>query len=709
MDNKQALSFPPMPGAANKDILKPSASFKKNIYRSTGAILLFVIVYLLLFFGAIGIAILFGVFGVFVMTAKLGFLTLVLGLAIIASGLLLVYFVIKSLFNRTHTDYSGMIEVTPADQPKLFEFINRLTAEAGAPIPKHIFLSADVNAGVFYDSSFWSMFLPVKKNLKIGLGLVNSLNVSEFKAVIAHEFGHFSQRSMKFGSYVYNVNKVIYNMLYENDGYGRVLNALSRVHGLFTLAAYVNIWIIRGMQYLLKKVYIVLNKSYMSLSREMEFHADAMGAYVSGSNNMVTSLRRIEVGQACYSELMDYWGTQLADKKRAENFYPQHLELIKTYAKKNNLPLGSAGLPLISGETNFANVSQVVIEDQWSSHPSNEDREARLTAIGLSAPQFDEPAWAIFNNPEQLQLLLTNDVYSRTEANGETHMVSFESFKAEFFKADEDYTLDKRYRGYYDERFINQFDVDVAVAEATGIQGVTFEGLLSEDNYTLPAAIGRMQRDIYILESITDASTDVKTFDYKGIKYKRDKAALIIQKIESERTEAAGQLDNLDKRIFMYFYNACRNEEQREVLVSKYKRLFMLQTDSATDFEMYNNIMRYFNKVYQTMPFEQITDTVNAVYKEETQVKPRIKKIFESEETQPYFSPEQANATEKYLSTEWVYFNKPSYDQNAINAFDQGINAYMSAIYKRNFDAKKDVLTFQADMLNTDDFHKFNQ
>jgi Zn-dependent protease with chaperone function len=36
-----------------------------------------------------------------------------------------------------------------------------------------------------------------RKNLQIGIGLVNSVTVSEFKAVLAHEFGHFSQRSMK--------------------------------------------------------------------------------------------------------------------------------------------------------------------------------------------------------------------------------------------------------------------------------------------------------------------------------------------------------------------------------------------------------------------------------------------------------------------------------------------------------------------------------
>ena len=37
------------------------------------------------------------------------------------------------------------------------------------------------------------MFLPVKKNLTMGLGLINSTTVSELKSILAHEFGHFSK------------------------------------------------------------------------------------------------------------------------------------------------------------------------------------------------------------------------------------------------------------------------------------------------------------------------------------------------------------------------------------------------------------------------------------------------------------------------------------------------------------------------------------
>jgi len=160
-----------------------------------------------------------------------------------------------------------LVEVKKMEQPELFAFIKRLTREIGAPFPKKIYFSPDVNASVFYNSSFWSMFLPVRKNLQIGLGLVNAVSVSELKAVLAHEFGHFSQRSMKLGSYVYNMNQVIYNMLYDNDGYGKALDQWSNLSGYFHFFASLTVGIVKGVQFILQKMYGLINENYMSLSR----------------------------------------------------------------------------------------------------------------------------------------------------------------------------------------------------------------------------------------------------------------------------------------------------------------------------------------------------------------------------------------------------------------------------------------------------------
>src|SRR6185437_15415629 len=211
------------------------------------------------------------------------------------------FFLIKFIFAVSKNINDSRIEIKEEDQSELYSFIRTLSKETKTPFPKRIFLTSDVNASVFYNSSFWSMFLPVRKNLEIGLGLVNSVNLSEFKAVIAHEFGHFSQRSMRLGSFTYNVNRVIYNMLYENNDYTAFLQAWAGIHRLLRYFASVTVRIARGIQWVLRRMYQVINRTYMGLSREMEFHADTVAAAVSGSNNSISALARIEVASNCFN------------------------------------------------------------------------------------------------------------------------------------------------------------------------------------------------------------------------------------------------------------------------------------------------------------------------------------------------------------------------------------------------------------------------
>ncbi len=79
------------------------------------------------------------------------------------------------------------VEITAAEHPRLFAFLHRLADEARAPRPHRVFLSPRVNAAVFYDLSIANLILPSKKNLEIGLGLINVLTLGELKAVLAHE------------------------------------------------------------------------------------------------------------------------------------------------------------------------------------------------------------------------------------------------------------------------------------------------------------------------------------------------------------------------------------------------------------------------------------------------------------------------------------------------------------------------------------------
>lgn len=92
-----------------------------------------------------------------------------------------------------------------------------------------------------------------KKNLQIGLGLINTVSQTELKAILAHEFGHFSQKSMKIGSYVYNVNHIIYNTIYEDTSYNNFIQKFASFSNVTYLAASIVIKFINGIQWILKK------------------------------------------------------------------------------------------------------------------------------------------------------------------------------------------------------------------------------------------------------------------------------------------------------------------------------------------------------------------------------------------------------------------------------------------------------------------------
>ncbi|HYP88830.1 MAG TPA: M48 family metallopeptidase, partial [Polyangiaceae bacterium] len=144
------------------------------------------------------------------------------------SGLLAV-FLLSALFFIKSGGKPSDLEVTAAEEPALFEFLNALADRAGAQRPHRVFLSMRVNAAVFYDLSLANLLFPTKKNLEIGLGLVSTLNLSEMTAVLAHEFGHFAQRSMAVGRWVYMAQQITGQIVASRGWLDKALGALSSV------------------------------------------------------------------------------------------------------------------------------------------------------------------------------------------------------------------------------------------------------------------------------------------------------------------------------------------------------------------------------------------------------------------------------------------------------------------------------------------------
>lgn len=163
-----------------------SNRFGKSIRKVIAGIVFFVCLYLSLVALSVGFVSFCWEIAKGLLTTFIGIKSFLLALGLMAVSLMIFVFLIKFIFKRYKEENQYSIQVFEKDYPKLFQTIREVAEEVGTEFPAKVFLVHNVNASVSYNSSIWSLFLPVKRNLNIGLGLVNGLNVGEFKAVLAH-------------------------------------------------------------------------------------------------------------------------------------------------------------------------------------------------------------------------------------------------------------------------------------------------------------------------------------------------------------------------------------------------------------------------------------------------------------------------------------------------------------------------------------------
>ena len=80
-------------------------------------------------------------------------------------------------------------EITEDEHPVLFEFIYRLCEEVGSPLREQGARRPRRERHVHHEREPSEPVCGTEEaDLLIGLGLVNAVNMSEFKAILAHEF-----------------------------------------------------------------------------------------------------------------------------------------------------------------------------------------------------------------------------------------------------------------------------------------------------------------------------------------------------------------------------------------------------------------------------------------------------------------------------------------------------------------------------------------
>jgi Zn-dependent protease with chaperone function len=675
-----------------------SNNFKKMTTKAIVSIVLFLIVYILLLLLAIVLTIASVIGGFYIITSHFHFITLGLGIGLASLGFFILAFLFKFIFKKHKIDLSHLTEITKENEPKLFNLINEIVKEVDTDFPKKIYLSSDVNASVFYDSSFWSMFFPIKKNLQIGLGLVNTTTEQEFKAILAHEFGHFSQKSMKVGSYVYNVNQVIFNMLYDNESFRTMIQNWANISGYFSIFVVIAVKIIEGIQWILKKMYEYININYLALSREMEFHADEVAANVAGSLPLKESLLRMDLSNHSYNSVLNFYENKLAENIKSNNIYKEQSFVLNYLAKENNIVIKN-NLPIVTPiDISRFNKSKLIIKDQWASHPSTEDRVLNLDRLNIIKETTNqELAISLFTSPNEIQEKITNKLFSIVENSNNLTSINTDNFIIDYCKEYEKNGFNKKYNGFYDNKNPNHFDVNTV---ENSNKTETIEQLFNKENIDVIYDYIALENDKNVIKNIEDKVISVKTFDYDGQKYNTKETSSLLSKIENEIEDLKNKITQNDITIYAFFYDLSKKKGEESKLKSAYTTFFNYDKEYNKKSELYSNIINAAVFIHNVTPIEQIKSHLSKLKEIEVDLKKEIKNILESEICKPEISEAIKENFDLYLKENLVYFNHDKYIESKLEILFKSINNYAYLISREYFLTKKELLDYQISLLS---------
>ena len=264
----------------------------------------------------------------------------------------------------------------PDGHPALFAEIERVAGDIQQPMPEEVYLVPDVNAFVMQRGGI--MGIASRRVMGIGLALLASLTTVQFRAVLAHEFGHYRGGDTKLAPWVYKTRLAIIRTVQGLGG--------SWLQLPFRLCAI---------------LFLTLTEA---VSRRQEYRADQLAAQAYGTQAIADGLKKVSgVGPAFWS------------------FYGNHME-----------PVLSAGYrpPLVEGFRRFVEhqeiaslIDQTTEEelekgetDPFDTHPSLRERIAALGDPTELSPSDDRPVLGLLNNLPEMEQALFSDVVG--EHNG---------------------------------------------------------------------------------------------------------------------------------------------------------------------------------------------------------------------------------------------------------------------------------------------------
>lgn len=627
-------------------------------------------------------------------TNSTNFIIKFIGVAIIGISLTLLYFMVKFFFTKPVKNESLELEIQESDEPKLFQLINEVSQSTQVQPPKKVYLTNELNASVRFNSIFWALFGLSRKNLVIGTPLISSLSELEFKAVLAHEFGHFSQRSLQIGIYIYFIQIRIHEMLYNN----KLLHDLAAPKtqsNVFTVLFYFTGQLMIGIQHILLYAYHVVNLAYMALSKEMEHHADEVAASITGYRPLESALNRMPFTESVINATFTIIGQQYEKGNKSSNIMA-NIQYMNGQSIKAACLKTANGLPKISFDdlTKYT-FTFIEFDDKYDSHPPTDKRIAHIS----SYPEYKQPeqnikASTLFDHLEGYEEKITQMIYDNGQLKTETKIVDESVFTQLTDQYIIDHYFDRIYNDYYNFHDPEKFDLEESLQNKTDSN---LTALFDDESVKKIFEIEAYKNDKLTVQNWVTQNVKVETFTYDKVKYKSKDKSKLLNLLIDKVNEANAWAKNHNELIYNYFHKL-EVEMNLTGLDAIYNAYFEAKETHSNRLEFIQKCFQKLAFTHETTPFTIIRENFKRFAEYEKELKIIVQEFLDSDKLKEELPSETIELFEKYTQDILTYFHNETYNEENLNILLRVLEASSFCIGEFSYSKKIKLLKYQADL-----------
>ncbi|MFA0963512.1 M48 family metallopeptidase [Roseivirga sp. BDSF3-8] len=677
-----------------------SANIKKLTTKARWSIGLFLIAYVLLSLAAFTLVAGCVAISIWAVSTYPSAFTICGAILLVIFSIAVLVFTLRFVFAKHYPQTGHLPEVTESDEPELFALLREVSDEAKTTMPHKVFLSPDIYAAIVFPVSFWHLFLPVKKSLVVGVGLINTCTVQELKSLLAHEFGHFSQANLKIGIYTHLIEQGAYKLLYDNADYYMGLEELGEDDRVNNLLSQATGFLARGIEWVLKKLHGYMAESCLALSRENELRADEISIHIAGSRPFINLNLRSRLAEYTLQKIIELYSVKAGEKVASSNIYTDLKIGLKVLSRFNGYPLVN-GLPQPDpDEIRRISHQSLVILNPWDSHPDDLKRISQAEKLNIvSEINIEETAPSLFRNLEHYEEMFTYRYGVGIEPDTPEQVIWEEhEFADELAKliSDSGY-YDERYNYYYDGYVPHRFDLNIPPATQLYPD---FEQLFAKDKVEKRMKYTALTEDINTLTHISKRDIPVKYFFYDGEQYHHKNAGKLAAAIGEKAKHLETEITSNDQQVYRAFLHLEKEYNQEENLTIIYDKLFRLKEYYHDQKELEERLDRTVDMVQEAKTEKELQNAFIEVEKLQPRLKEHLTSLSMEETFTSFLSQAEKEAINYYLEKPMRYYgNGIIYNEN-LEIFVSVIVLLKNTYVKAFTITRRAIIDYQIELMN---------